>query len=83
MVWKYEGEFRWVIRDDSFGKKYYNPDLNLNLYVGENPSIRIKERFFVTIETSTYGIYKPRLQKWFTSEKDAYEFANTYMKKNR
>lgn len=82
MTWIYEGGFRKVY-DGSFGKRYYNADLNLNLYVGENPSFDFEERFFVQIEPSTYGIYKPREQKWFGSEKEAYDYANKYMKKNR
>lgn len=81
MTWEFRGEFTKL--DGRTGKEYYSSDLHLTLTAGINPNIRIPEKYFVHIESSRFGVdFKP-LQHWFASEKDAYIFANTYMKKNK
>jgi hypothetical protein len=81
MAWEFRDEFTKL--NGSTGKEYYNPDLHLTLTVGINPSITIPEKYFVHIESSRFGVDLKPIQHWFTSEKDAYIFANIYMKKNK
>lgn len=84
MTWKYEEDF--IKMNGSKGKKYYNEELHRNLWVGINPFIHSETQWFVIIEDSRFGCNPGHIwaeEKWFTSEKDAYEYAYKYMRKNK